>query len=540
MIVVSASALGNMVNANFFIPATLKRREEPAQSINPLLLRRLAIILIFVLAYLYYTYFVEQRSSLVSIGMISFIGIAQLAPGFFGALFWRKSNSVAVLVGLIGGFLIWLAAFGLPQWTPTDVGQAYVFHIFSTWSPMSNIIFASLFVNTFLMVGLSIVLPMNPLEHTQAEIFFNIMNISRDRYDQSPIKTGRITFERLEKMMLRYLPEELLSETLYKRYTIMRVEAAPFAEVPGDLLSYSERLLTQIIGPVAARIVMNREIEEDSINTFDIQDIIQETKATQRLNVALREKTEILERTTAELTMANDQLQAMGSLKDDFLYTVTHELRSPLTAIRAQIEIIRDDQDMPEELQNQFLDAAISECERLTNLITTVLDIEKFESGNQQLSYQSTDLRKLADRTLENMRAWAFSEGISLEIDGPEVAYCDVDEARIHQVLMNLLSNALKYGRERISLRIHQDSDAWTICIEDDGPGVPADDVPHLFNKFYQSTDQTVKKRIGTGLGLAISYNIVRSHGGQLELSQNPPEGPTTFCITLPQKTSSL
>ena len=539
MIIVSSSALGTMVSSNLIIPATLGKKGASFLTLSPLNSRRVAVTAIFALAYFYYTYFVHE-TALVSIGMISFIGIAQLAPGFFSALFWRRAHSRGVLIGLLAGFAVWLTGFGLPQWNASGTASYMVFTLFEHWSPMANIIFLSLGLNTLLMVGISLVSAPKPLERTQAEIFYNIMNISRDRYDSSPLNSGQITFDRLEKMLLKFLPDGMISETLYKRYTIDRIAAQSFETVPAELVSYSERLLTQVIGPAAARIVLNREIQEESFNNFDIQDIIQESKETRQLNLALREKTETLERMTHQLVVANEQLQTLGNLKDDFLYTVTHELRSPLTAIRAQIEIIRDDEAMPEEVRNQFLDAAIMECERLTTLITTVLDIEKFESGNQQLSYKNMDLRLISNRVVESLRALAFNEGISLEINGPEHAWLYGDEQRIQQVFINLMSNALKYAKGTVKIDLKNCGESWCVSIIDDGDGVPEGDIPHLFDKFYQSNDQTVKKRIGTGLGLAISHNIIKAHGGKLELAQNPPNGPTTFAFTLPIKTTDL
>lgn len=539
MIIVSSSALGTMVSSNLIIPATLGKKGASFLTLSPLNSRRVAVTAIFALAYFYYTYFVHE-TALVSIGMISFIGIAQLAPGFFSALFWRRAHSRGVLIGLLAGFAVWLTGFGLPQWNASGTASNMVFTLFEHWSPMANIIFLSLGLNTMLMVGISLVSAPKPLERTQAEIFYNIMNISRDRYDSSPLNSGQITFDRLEKMLLKFLPDGMISETLYKRYTIDRIAAQSFERVPAELVSYSERLLTQVIGPAAARIVLNREMQEESFNNFDIQDIIQESKETRQLNLALSEKTETLERMTHQLVVANEQLQTLGNLKDDFLYTVTHELRSPLTAIRAQIEIIRDDEAMPEEVRNQFLDAAIMECERLTTLITTVLDIEKFESGNQQLSYKNMDLRQISNRVVESLRALAFNEGISMEINGPEHATLYGDEQRIQQVFINLMSNALKYAKGTVKIDLKNCTESWCVSIIDDGDGVPEGDIPHLFDKFYQSNDQTVKKRIGTGLGLAISHNIIKAHGGKLELAQNPPNGPTTFAFTLPAKTTDL
>lgn len=533
MIIVSTSALGTMVSSNFIVPAALNGPGSRGLRMSPSATRGIAVAVIFAVAFGYYTHFVQQ-TDLVSIGMVSFIGIAQLAPAFFGSLFWRQAHSKGVLVGLIAGGLVWATAFGLPSGSLDESTFSLIYSAFPEWSPLGNLTFLSLLLNTGLMVGISLALNQTPSERTQAEIYFNILNISRYHYDRSPLLSGHITFDRLEKMLRKFLPDEMLSETLFKRYTIARVRAESFERVPAELVSYSERLLTQVIGPVAARIVLNREIEEDSINTFDVQDILQETKATRKLNLALQEKTATLEQMTQQLTAANEQLQTMDALKDDFLYTVTHELRNPLTAIRLQVELVRDDGDMPVPVREQFLDAAIAECERLTHLITTVLDIEKFESGNQQLALAPTDLCAVADGVRKSMQAVADQAGVRVELDCPGQAVVQADEARLQQVFINLLSNAIRYASAAVTLSVKPCDAGWCAAVSDDGGGVPEQDVPHLFNKFYQSTDQTTKKRVGTGLGLAISHNIIKVHGGELVLASNPPDGPTTFSFTLP------
>lgn len=534
MIIVSSSALGAMVSSNILIPLSLKRNGDQRFRLNPLLTKRIALVVIFTLAYGYYTQFVHNEA-LVSIGIVSFIGIAQLAPGMFTALFWRRGNRWGVISGLIAGLSIWFITLVIPQWSSSDGYQSSLTTLFEGWSPVATVVFISLLVNSLITVGVSLATPQDILEKHQADIYYNILQISRNRFDENPISAGKITFDRLERMLQKFIPDSMLSETLYKHYTIDRIQAEPFKEVPSPIIGYAERLLTQIIGPAAARIVLSREIESDTINTFDLQDIIAETKETQKLNLELQEKTKKLAQATEQLTLANEQLKAMGQLKDDFLYTVTHELRSPLTAIRAQIEIIRDDDAMPLEIRHQFLDTTIEESERLTKLISNVLDIEKFESGNQQLQIKEVDLSALGAKVVEGHKALATSNGIELRISAIHEAVIKGDEERLQQVFVNLLSNAIKYATAVVEVRIvrvHEGS--FAVMVKDDGPGVPHSDIPHLFEKFYQSGDQTVKKRMGTGLGLAISCNIIKAHRGHIELAHNTPEEGTVFLFELP------
>ena len=532
MIIVSSSAVASMISSSMIMPLFIDNRWGRKESITPVISQRIGLLVVFALAFSYHALIV-QKESLVSIGMISFIGIAQLAPGFLAALYWRQATSKGVLAGLSVGFLLWLTAFGVPQWLGSRSDELLLFNLFEQWSPLANISFISLGLNALIMSGISLIDSPSRLEKNQAEIFYNILNIEPSVYDNSNITSGKITYERLEKLLFRYLPDELVSETLFKRYTINRIKPKPFDPVPAHLVSYAERLLTQMMGPATARIALHKEFESETIDQFDIQDIIKETRETKQLNTALKEKTDRLAKLTGELTRANEQLHSMGKLKDDFLYTVTHELRSPLTAIRAQIELMRDEEDMPKEIRDQFLDATIGECIRLTALISNVLDIEKFESGNQQLSLSRVDLRNTLGTILDTQLFVAEQEGISIEIDGPEKVWTLADEKRITQVIINLLSNAIKYADRTVKVCFKEDAKNWLIHVIDDGPGVPQDAVPHLFKKFYQSNDQTVKKRIGTGLGLAISENIIKAHKGTIELTSNTPEGNTTFTFTM-------
>ena len=532
MIIVSSSALSSMISNSIIMPLFLNNKNNLRETITPIVAQRIGLFIVFALAFSYHAIIV-QKESLVSIGMISFIGIAQLAPGFLAALYWRNATSKGVMAGLSLGFILWLTAFGVPQWLGSRSDEILLFNVFEQWSPLANITFISLGLNGLVMSAVSLMDTPGKLERYQAEIFYNILSIEPGLYENSNSTSGKITFERLEKLLFRYLPEELVSETLFRRYTINRINPKPFDTVPAHLISYAERLLTQMMGPATARIALNKEFESETIDLFDIQDILQETRETKKLNTALKEKSDRLAKLTGELTQANDQLHSMGKLKDDFLYTVTHELRSPLTAIRAQIELLRDEEEMPKEIRDQFLDATIGECVRLTSLISNVLDIEKFESGNQQLSLSKVDLRKTLATILETQLIVAEQEGISIAINGPEEVWTLADEKRITQVIINLLSNAIKYAEKAVEVCFKENAKDWLVHIIDDGPGVPLEAVPHLFKKFYQSDDQTVKKRVGTGLGLAISDNIIKAHKGALNLTSNTPEGRTTFTFKI-------
>ena len=540
MIIVSATALGNMLSNNILFPMRIYKQKTALTPTNLMRLRRLSIALVFVLAYMYYKFFVHHES-LVSIGIISFLGISQLAPGFFAALFWKRANVKGVVAGLVVGFGLWAIAFALPQWGAIErQEELWLFNMFSNWNGTSNIAFISLFANTLVMAGVSLFTKQGIIDQNQGALFLNILKISKSKFGQATLVQGEITYGRLETVLKRYMSAVWVEEQLSRKYIIERIKAQPDAVADPAIIGFAELLLTESIGPASARIVLAKEITDEAFNRFDVLDIIQESREVRLLNSELNKRTTSLRKATEELEQANAQLQELSNIKDDFLYTVTHELRSPLTAIRAQSELLLEMDDMPLEDRKRFMSSTVEECERLTNLISNILDIEKFESGNQQLEFTDVDLVDLVESLIQGYQHLAAQENITLTVSGTGKGQTvHADSSRIKQVFVNLLSNAIKHAKSQVSIEVNYNMNTFRVNVVDDGQGIRPSDESHLFEKFFQSRDQTIKKRKGTGLGLAISSNIIKAHGGLIWLDQNPPAGPTTFSFTLPKNPQS-
>lgn len=235
-------------------------------------------------------------------------------------------------------------------------------------------------------------------------------------------------------------------------------------------------------------------------------------------------------------------------LKDDLVSTVSHELRTPLTSLRGFAELLLT-REFSREKQRHFLEVILNEGTRLTNLINDFLDIQRIESGKQTYHFGAVDLAPLLQNALTVFNPEATHHHLHLEIaDNLPQVYVDAD--RLHQVLANLLSNAMKFSPKggRIAIRARQVEDSVVVEVADPGVGIPPDMIPRLFQKFYRVDNRETRSIGGTGLGLALVKDIITAHGGQVWVESQLNEGSsfffslpiTTSIITLPQPSVEL
>lgn len=231
----------------------------------------------------------------------------------------------------------------------------------------------------------------------------------------------------------------------------------------------------------------------------------------------------------------NQTLSRLENLFDSqrrFLADVGHELRTPLTVIKGNVDLMRRMGATDEE----SMDTIENEVDRLTRLVGDLLLLAQAESGKLPLARRTVELDTLLFDVLQQMSVLARDRlRMRLgEID--QVLVCG-DKDRLRQVLVNLVGNAIKYtppGGEVI-IGLGKVDNRARITVSDTGPGIPAEDLPHLFERFYRGEKSRTRSRDGKGfgLGLSIAYWIVRNHGGQIEVSSREPQG-TTFCVWLP------
>jgi PAS domain S-box-containing protein len=219
-------------------------------------------------------------------------------------------------------------------------------------------------------------------------------------------------------------------------------------------------------------------------------------------------------------------------IRDDVLAVVSHDLRNPLGTILMSAGFLLEEDPAPEQWRKQ-LEIVRRSAERMNRLIGDLLDVSKLESGTLAVDAHPAEARELLAEAVTSHRIAAESAGLTLECSIAErlPAVC-VDRERIQQVLGNLLGNAIKFtpAGGRVAVRAEADDGGVTVTVSDTGPGIPAEEQPHLFERFWQSART---RRGGAGLGLAISKGIVEAHGGRISVESAVEDG-TCFRFTLP------
>ena len=180
---------------------------------------------------------------------------------------------------------------------------------------------------------------------------------------------------------------------------------------------------------------------------------------------------------------------------------------------------MHDDDEIPDELKKQFLQNIISESDRLNRLIDKILDLEKFETGKQTINPTKNNLVQTVEKSIEPLQQLIRNKNIAIHIESKEKINAYYDEDRIVQVVTNLLSNAIKFCPEKdglITIQIIEKDNFIHTFVQDNGKGINANDFEAIFEKFYQSTNQNIKKPVGSGLGLAICKQIIDHHKGKI------------------------
>jgi len=237
----------------------------------------------------------------------------------------------------------------------------------------------------------------------------------------------------------------------------------------------------------------------------------------------------------AAVAIQNTRLFQQSDLVSEFV----HELRTPLAAIATSTYLLMRP-EMSEEQRQQMLSNIHSETQRLNTLASSFLDLARLESGRVQFKTSQFDIRQVFVESVAVMQAKADEARIRVEIEVPQgFPPVEGDREKIKQVFINLVSNAVKYNRQggSICLAGAQEAGVIVLTVRDTGIGIPADSLPHLFEKFYRvrSAEGTA---VGTGLGLSICRKIVQGHGGRIEVQSVLGEG-TCFSVCLPRKAAA-
>jgi signal transduction histidine kinase len=240
-----------------------------------------------------------------------------------------------------------------------------------------------------------------------------------------------------------------------------------------------------------------------------------------------------------DVNTMSDAVQASQRAVREFLANVSHELRTPLTSIRGFSQAMQDGTlDTPEE-RTRAARVIDVESRRLLHLVGELMDLSRIESGQQSMNVADVSVAELLQHVREVFSIRAGDAGIELQVqqDGDAIVSADFD--RIEQVLGNLMDNAFRHARrgQRVVVGARKAAGNFAeLFVSDEGEGIPAPDLPHVFDRFYRSKDEV--SGTGAGLGLTISREIVRAHGGEIR-AESRPGGGTTFAFTLPLSTGA-
>jgi signal transduction histidine kinase len=230
------------------------------------------------------------------------------------------------------------------------------------------------------------------------------------------------------------------------------------------------------------------------------------------------------------------QQKMAEEMRDQFVDTATHELRTPLANIKAYAETLALADVIDVEQQKQFLNTINSEATRLARFVDDLLSVSSMEVGSLTLNRAVTELHRMLNEVLNKIRPQLEEKRLTFETTVPEkLPEPKIDKDKIATVLVNLLGNAIKYTPTggRVAFRVRASDQNLEISIEDTGVGIAADELPRVFEKFYRSSDPRVQEQKGTGLGLALSQEVVRLHGGRITVESQIDKG-STFHLTLP------
>ena len=558
MIIVSSIALATMLSNNLLIPygfiGSLKNISPEKNTKRIVLSRKIGIFSLIILAYIIYRVFILDYT-LVSIGLLSFVIIAQLAPSFFGALFWKRGSKKGAMTGIILGFLVCFYTLLVPyaigttksastfvQEGPWGIELLKPFQLFGLdyLDPIPQAVFWSLLVNVLSYLAISVSFSGNYRERNYAEMFVDI-----DKYitnhENAYVWKGTANISDITKILERFLGTERTQRALTifnLKYNIDKNNNIADAR----FIKFAENLLTGHIGTASAKIVISSVAKEDKISLPEVLRILEESKENIIINKMLVENSNELKTLSEKLQRANQELINKDIQKDEFLDTVTHELRTPITAIRAATEILHDDENIPTEVRQKFLQNIITESDRLNRLIDKILDLEKFETGKQKIYLSKNNICQTINNTLESLQQLIVNKKIKVDFEAKAFEIKAIyDEERIIQVLNNLFSNAIKFSSEtegKIKITITENNDFTAVSIHNNGKAINPEDLEAIFDKFYQARNQNIKKPIGSGLVLAICKKIIEHHKGKIWAESSESAG-TTITFTLPNYNTS-
>ena len=242
-----------------------------------------------------------------------------------------------------------------------------------------------------------------------------------------------------------------------------------------------------------------------------------------------------LERLSVSLNHMISRLQEAIDGSKQFVADASHELRTPLTVMRGELEALAQDPRLGRETR-ETLGSVLEEVARLAEIVESLFALSRLDAGEASAEWRRFDLAQLAATTAEQMSLLATDKNVNIACDSAAGVMVEGDPARLKQVIVNLLDNAIKYtpGGGRVRLSVRREQGFAVLEVADDGIGIPAEALPHVFKRFFRVDSSRSREQGGAGLGLAIVKSICSAHGADIEVISSPGRG-STFRLRQPR-----
>ena len=551
MVIVAALALSTMLSNHIIMPLWLRltRHDDPMSGDMrraALMARRLSIAGVLFLGYGYYR-LSGGADALSDIGLIAFLGVAQILPALLGGILWRGATRVGAGMGIGSGFAIWALLLLIPNVAETGglipavlAGGPFGIGWLSPATPLGlqatdpllTAMILSMGVNTLLFILGSLLSFPGPLERLQGAQFVNVYDHSRPLYGW---QGAQGMADDLLIMAQRILGAGRAGR-LFQEAAEAQGRTGGVPEPTPDFLERLERELAGSVGAATAHAMVAQIIGGASVSVRDLLAVADETAQIMEYSSQLEAKSSELAQTAARLREANAKLTELSKQKDAFLSQISHELRTPMTSIRAFSEILMQADPLDDGARARFSRIIHDESLRLTRLLDDLLDLSVLEHGRVTLHEGEVKLSDALDRAIHAAGAQADTVRLTITRDREaEAVTVWTDADRLAQVFINLISNAQKYcdaEAPELTIVVHQRPGRVEVEFADNGSGIPARQRALIFEKFARA--DTAKGAPGAGLGLAISREIMARLGGGL--SYVPSDSGVRFRVRLPAR----
>ena len=548
MVIVETIALATMVSSHVVMPAWLWLRPRAALSGDLrggiLLARRLSIVGVLGLGLAYFR-LSGGSATLAAIGLIAFAGMAQVLPVLLGGIFWRGATRTGAVLGLGTGFVVWgytlfLPSFGQGAVISVQVFEAGLFGVdwlrpralFGTvgMDPLLHSVFWSLVLNTAAFVLGSLVSFPGPVERIQSAAF--VYAFDRDlQAERLGWSHGQAEPEALLNMAQRIMGEEA-GLSFFEAEAQAQGKAGYLPDLTPAFLAGLERRLAGAVGAATAHAMIAQLFGRATVTAEDLMAVASESAQIMEYSAQLESQQGELTRTARQLREVNEKLTQLSVQKDGFLSQISHELRTPMTSIRAFSEILTEG-DLPAPQVAEYGRVILDESVRLTRLLDDLLDLSVLENGSVQLDLGLAHLGSMIERSLAAGQARPERQFEVLREPAREDLFVLTDADRLVQVFINLITNARKYcdaPMPRLRIVVRQKGGRVSVDFIDNGAGIAKPAQGLIFEKFARLSDQN--RAGGAGLGLAICREVMANLGGSI--TYLPGQKGAAFRVTLP------